>query len=474
MTEWPSDSYRIFISYAREDGIDTALRLRNDLTAAGHDTWLDLAEIAAGASWARDIEEAIEGCDIALILLSHGSYVSDICRGEQLRALRKGKRVIPILIQPDADRPLHLEHLNYVDFSHSSLYDQRFADLLNYIVTGQNPPPPLPMLDDPGGMETARMPPVAAPAMPMERKRDARAFRRYLADLRDEPWLGERHWWTYFLFYYSDVQDIAAVLEKGAITPPPRSKRRPDLWDHSVRLNFRPRTPDLWGGEGIRPKATRPAAHVPVPVYLLFDLESVITLPEARFSDGDVTQTRRTSKSATAFRDMPFDLIYHDSWLRQEERDEILRARRAQVILPQALPLNSLGHIICRSAGERETLLNLLSHHAHLRWQQKAAVRPEYNLFNNKWVYVQSAMLSPEGVYIAFNPCEGGSPEECEPFDIRAEVESAAQQAQTIELPDVSPGDNLALDLTDLKLSGGYRLRLYLDNALAYVGSYSG
>ena len=104
-----NNSYRIFISYAREDGMEVALRLRNDLSAAGHAVWLDLAEIAAGGSWARDIEEAIENCDLALMLLSHGSYISDICRGEQLRALRKNKRVIPILLQADADRPLHLE-----------------------------------------------------------------------------------------------------------------------------------------------------------------------------------------------------------------------------------------------------------------------------------------------------------------------------------------------------------------------------
>lgn len=472
MTNWPPESFRIFISYARDDAMDIALKLRNDLSAAGHDTWLDLAEIAAGASWARDIEEAIEGCDVTLTLLTHGAYASDICRGEQLRALRKQKRVIPILIHQDADRPLHLEHLNYVDFSPAGLYEQRFTDLLVYITTGQNPPPAAPaldMLDDPGSMETAPMPPMLSPAVTMEQKRDARAFRRYLADLRDEPWLGERHWWTYFLFYYADVQTVAQILEQGAITPPPRSKRRPDLWDHSVRLNFRPRTPDLWGCEGIRPKATRPSTHVPVPVYLLFDLESVLTLPEARFSDGDVTQTRRTSKSATAFRDMPFDLIYHDSWLRPEERDEILRARRAQVILPEALPLDNLGHIICRSPAERDTLLALLGDAR--RWQQKVTVRPEYNLFNGKWVYVNTAALSPEGAYFAFNICANGSAEDCGPFAVRAEIMTASGEEHAVDLPDMTLGDDLALDLTELPLNEGYQIRLYLDDALAYAGA---
>ena len=36
----------IFISYARRDGADLALRLQKDLTAAGFDVWLDTQRIA--------------------------------------------------------------------------------------------------------------------------------------------------------------------------------------------------------------------------------------------------------------------------------------------------------------------------------------------------------------------------------------------------------------------------------------------
>ena len=63
--------------------------------------------------WSQDIERAIERCEVVLALVSEGSYSSEICRAEQLRALRKGKRVIPLLAHAKAERPLHLEHLNY-------------------------------------------------------------------------------------------------------------------------------------------------------------------------------------------------------------------------------------------------------------------------------------------------------------------------------------------------------------------------
>jgi len=471
-SELSKKSYRIFISYARADSTDLALKLRNDLSTAGHDVWLDLAEIAAGASWARDIEEAIENCDLALILLSHGSYASDICRGEQLRAQRKGKRIIPILLQADADRPLNLEPLNYLDFSDSAQYPKVFDELIHYIVTGVALPPPLEMLHETNEMETQALPPLMSKSPSTVRKRDSRAFKRYLTDLRQEPWLGERYWWTYFLFYFADVNEIAQILTNGEITPPLKN-RRSDRWDRMVRLYFRPRTPDLWGSEGLRPAEKQMVSYCPLPVYLLFDIEGVLTLAETRFSEGDVTQTKKTFKAASAFRDLPFDLIYHDSWVPKQnrgigERNEILSARRAQVIVPEALDLTHLNHILCRTEAERETLLTLLPDSIRERWLPKITVREDYNLFNNKWAFVNRATLSSEGVHFQFHACEAP----CEMFHAWVKIEALHDPAQMhmIDLGEIPTDNDLALDLTTLQLHSGYRLSLYLDDALAYAG----
>jgi WD40 repeat protein len=103
----------VFISYARKDSADLALRVRDRLAEAALEPWLDTSRIDGGAVWTKEIEQAIDGCDVALALLSPGSYQSDICRGEQLRALRKGKRVIPILAKQGTDIPVHLETKNY-------------------------------------------------------------------------------------------------------------------------------------------------------------------------------------------------------------------------------------------------------------------------------------------------------------------------------------------------------------------------
>jgi hypothetical protein len=124
---------KLFISYARKDGRELALKLQADLQAEDFEVWLDTSEIEGGASWSSAIEDAIENCTMALALLSAASYRSEICRAEQLRCIRKGKSLIPLMIQVDTERPLYLEHLNYRDFTNSADYKASFEQLLSDI-----------------------------------------------------------------------------------------------------------------------------------------------------------------------------------------------------------------------------------------------------------------------------------------------------------------------------------------------------
>ncbi|MCU0481432.1 MAG: toll/interleukin-1 receptor domain-containing protein [Anaerolineae bacterium] len=125
-----TSSSRIFISYARKDGRDLALRLQKSLSDLRYDVWLDTNEIEGGASWTKEIEEGINNCDILLALLSKKSYESEICRSEHLRAIRLGKRIIPILVQPKTDRPIYLEGANYVNFAKPTVYSDAFTALM--------------------------------------------------------------------------------------------------------------------------------------------------------------------------------------------------------------------------------------------------------------------------------------------------------------------------------------------------------
>lgn len=121
----------IFISYARIDSRVLALKLQQDLTDQGYTVWLDTNEIGGGASWSLEIERAIDTSDYALALLSKGSFESEICRAEQMRALRKNKNIIPVMVHSGAERPLYLESLNYRDFSNNSSYPQNLQLLIS-------------------------------------------------------------------------------------------------------------------------------------------------------------------------------------------------------------------------------------------------------------------------------------------------------------------------------------------------------
>lgn len=121
----------VFISYSRKDGAELAQRLQSDLRKEGFEAWLDTQRIGGGAVWTKEIEAALDEAEYVIALLTNGSYLSEICRAEQLRALRKGKCVIPLKAQRGAEVPLHLEGENYRDFTPGDQYTRAFDLLLS-------------------------------------------------------------------------------------------------------------------------------------------------------------------------------------------------------------------------------------------------------------------------------------------------------------------------------------------------------
>ena len=454
---------RIFISYAREDGKQLALRLRDDLRAAGLSPWMDLAEIPGGDNWARTIERAIESCEVGLALCSHKSYHSNFCRAEQMRLSRKGKRIIPILVQKDADIPLTLEHLNYLDFSNPSSYTSSLRDLMSDLNVGR-------AFAAMAGEETADAPkslfkPSRTSRLSVPEKRDAPAFRRHLADLRRESWLGGRVWWTYFLYAYADLEAVASTLTSGKFTSANQISK--SCTEELVRLYFRPRTPELWAREGIKPMSRRNEHDVHRPVYLLFDLESVICMPEARFSPGDPSIMKKTFATSNAFDELPFEMIYHDGAPKSTEKDEILQSRRAQVQVPGPLTLEALQLIWCRSEAEAETLRALLPDQVRRQWGEQITARADFSLFHRRGAYVETVQLRSHLARITFHVGNGDTG-----FSLRAEVEDAARQIRTWS-EDIELVEPITLKLLpDEAPEQPYTLRLYIDELLAYTGRF--
>jgi hypothetical protein len=442
---------QVFISYARADGQALAERLQADLSRAGISVWLDQRQVELGGSFTEDIERAIDTCEIVLALLSRGAQASQWCRMEQLRALRKGKKVIPLRVQPDAEPPLYLEHLNAIDFSDETRYDDNLRDLLSDMAASRAFLVEPPELEGPAGRTAAE-------------RRGAGAFRRAVRALRRESW-GLRQWWTYFVFHAVPLHELPDILQNGLLTAPRhRSPAARTQWDRYVRLTFRPRTPSFFDREGYYPSAAAPAGCLHAPVWLMFDLESMLLHPQARFSDGDPAAGAPTFATPRAFAELPFEQIYHDSWMRQDEKEEILRHREAQVLLPDAVTLEALQLIWLRSEAEYETLAHLMPAPLWAKWRDKITPRTDFMLFNHKHLYITHARLTAQRIELHFNPARLHE----ERFLLTVIVtypdgtERRWSQADFVGDAPVTLG---------VRGTAGYCVRVLLDDQLAYLGS---
>jgi hypothetical protein len=110
----PSHDAAAFISYSRAD-TEFALRLAQDLKAAGAQVWLDQLDIHAGHEWDNAIEAALVEAPQMLLVLSPDSASSRNVRNEVALALDEGKVILPILHR-DCTIPLQLRRLQYIDF----------------------------------------------------------------------------------------------------------------------------------------------------------------------------------------------------------------------------------------------------------------------------------------------------------------------------------------------------------------------
>jgi len=109
-----SDAPAAFFSYCRDDS-EFALRLAEDLKAAGAPVWMDQLDIEGGQEWDSAVEDAVTRCPRMLLILSPASVKSKNVRNEIAFALDVGKTVIPVLYQ-DCAVPLQLRRIQHIDF----------------------------------------------------------------------------------------------------------------------------------------------------------------------------------------------------------------------------------------------------------------------------------------------------------------------------------------------------------------------
>lgn len=220
-------------------------------------------------------------------------------------------------------------------------------------------------------------------------KPDADKILSHIEDIKKRSWLTEsQRWWPDHVFHFTDILNAVKILNDGVMFSRLQLEKNKELitdiaskaviestdlkWKDYVRFYFRPRTPTQFNNEGFRPEDQRRlASHCPVPIFFIFDSKAILTNKTTCFSDGNLAAGAQTGETAQFFLSLPFEKIYHDQGLTEEEKRNIVFHRHAEVIIPKSLDLSSLKFIWCRSQAEFETLLYLLLPKTRQIWGKK-------------------------------------------------------------------------------------------------------
>ncbi|MDD5393699.1 MAG: toll/interleukin-1 receptor domain-containing protein [Thiothrix sp.] len=127
------DKPKIFISYANDDS-GRAKDIAKELKKYNLETWLDEENISAGQNWRSEIENAIESCDFALVLISSKAFSSEWVKKEwtslcEEKWKRPNINIIPIKLEDSKTPPFLCQYQSY-NLKGSESYYSLINDLL--------------------------------------------------------------------------------------------------------------------------------------------------------------------------------------------------------------------------------------------------------------------------------------------------------------------------------------------------------
>ncbi len=232
-------------------------------------------------------------------------------------------------------------------------------------------------------------------------------------------------WWTRYAFHYTDIRNAVSILASGQLYSRTEANERHVMSNDNasrqvidmtgsattslVRFYFRPLTPTQYYNEGYKHPALRyhgdQCANVPVPVFLVFDLEKLLSLPGVEFSEKSLAgHGDRLLAGAEAFDKLNFERIYGNGRMQDSATDT--KYRQAEIVHPSPFNIAScLKYILCRNMLERTTLLNMLMRkNPQIFAQYQNIVKcPKREVFQQNGLYLQSCSIHENVAEIAFS-----------------------------------------------------------------------
>lgn len=231
-------------------------------------------------------------------------------------------------------------------------------------------------------------------------------------------------WWPNYAFHYTDVSNAVNILKEGVLYSRQDVTRRNLMSNDNasrqvidmtysgatsnVRFYYRPLTPTQYHNEGYKHPSLRYChdtnANVPVPVFFLFDLETMLKMPETMFSEESLAGSGvHLLQGVNNFSNLDFAQIYKTGPMSDAYIEK--RKRHAEIIFPGSFPINrALKYIVCRNEIERSTLLNLLRCQSiRLFSEYKNCIIVNNECFENNGLYVEDCRYFDGKVVVVYS-----------------------------------------------------------------------
>lgn len=217
-------------------------------------------------------------------------------------------------------------------------------------------------------------------------------------------------WWPQYAYHFTDVENAVEILLRGIIYSRQNARRLGVMKNDNasrqvidvtnskvldeVRLYFRPKTPTQYHNEGLKHPELRydgdVNANVPVPIFFLFDLESILLRDDVFFSEKSQAGYRIPILSGIEdFASLNFDKIYEDGYMDNPQEDK--QYRHAEIMIDNQFAIDeNLVKICCRNECEKITLLNLL----------RKSDREAYSKYKDIITVCKSDMFEYNGLFV--------------------------------------------------------------------------
>lgn len=230
-------------------------------------------------------------------------------------------------------------------------------------------------------------------------------------------------WWPRFAFHYTDVTNAVSILSSGKLYSRANAtelnimkndnanRQVIDMTQLStlskVRFYFRPLTPTQYFNEGYKHPLLRydgdENANIPVPVFLLFDLAGLLSLPGVQFSEKpQAGRGAEMLSGVEAFSKLDFEKIYDNT---SERGEETRPYRHAEIVHANEMKIEPhIKRIVCRNDIDRMTLLNLLSAEnpkAYYKYKDIVRVHRE-DIFYENGLYVSECLYHNNSLSLSF------------------------------------------------------------------------